>query len=300
MEGAGSSNGPTKHTSNSFVVIDTQTAVAALDYKEARVSASIPRKLIEDLLNTYFIWYQCAMPVLSRPDFLRCMIEGGEHFRPCLLNVSEREDSTSQIASDVPLQAVLAFASQWTDDPRVRTDPSDPHTAGNAFFQTAKELLDTDFEQPSLSTVQALVVMASREHSCGHDARGWVYNGIACRLALDMGLHLDHTALVQRDILSRRDAFLRSMIFWTVWYFDKEYCALIGRPSSFKDVIITCPRYPDLAKALNCEELLREQDLDWFASQEASKPVPLPVDAAPDGTSVTTSRGVMHLGEFNR
>jgi hypothetical protein len=111
-----------------------------------------------------------------------------------------------------------------------------------------------------------------------------------------MGLHLDHTPLVQREILTKREAFIRSMIFWTVWYFDKEYCALIGRPSTLKDIMITCPKYTDLAKNLQCEELLREQDMDWFASHSDNKVQPLPEEAPSATTSVTTPRGVMYLG----
>lgn len=146
--------------------------------------------------------------------------------------------------------------------------------------------------------MQALIVMASREHTCGHDSRGWVYNGIACRLSMDMGLHLDHTPLVRREVVSKRDAFIRSMVFWTTWYFDKEYCAFIGRPSAFKDIPISVPKYPQLAKDLECEELLKEQDLDWFASLKANRIVPL-ADGGPSAhSSVTVPRGVLHIGMF--
>lgn len=92
-------DGPGAVEGTPSAAIDTQAAVAALDYSVARISPSIPRSLIVELLNTYFIWYQCAFPIVSRQDFLASLAAGGEHFRPCLLNV--------RIAADVPRSVCL-------------------------------------------------------------------------------------------------------------------------------------------------------------------------------------------------
>ena len=89
LDAAGAMSGqPLRSANGSPKIVDVATAVAALDYKAAYLPTSIPRSLVESLLNIYFIWYQCAFPVVSRPEFLRAMIDEGEYFRPCLFNVS--------------------------------------------------------------------------------------------------------------------------------------------------------------------------------------------------------------------
>lgn len=73
---------------------------------------------------------------------------------------------------------------------------------------------------------------------------------------LDLGLHLDPTHLVQKKILTEEVAWLRARTFWGVWSVDKEFSALVGRPSAIRGVLITCPKpgyWPD-------------EDIDWEAS----------------------------------
>lgn len=196
-------------------------------------------------------------------------------------------------------QAILALASQWCDLPSLRSDPSDPHTAGNAFFDLAKDLLDADFEKPSITTVQALSLMASRESACGRDVRGWLYNGICCRLALDLGLHLDTLPLLDRGLLTEKEVYIRSCTFWITWYLDQEYSALIGRPSSFKDVGITCPRPKTLIHGRNLKQIRVEEDLDWFASCDAGVVVPMgEPPSEQEAQRFYIERGPLYLGKL--
>lgn len=62
------------------------------------------------------------------------------------------------------------------------------------------------------------------------------------RLLLDLGLHLDPLPMVSRKILTPEDAWVRSRTFWGVWSVDKEFSALVGRPSVIRNIIITCPK----------------------------------------------------------
>lgn len=62
------------------------------------------------------------------------------------------------------------------------------------------------------------------------------------RLVLDLGLHLDCLHLLDRGILTDKDRYVRSVTFWGIWSVDKEYSAMVGRPCSIRNVVITCPK----------------------------------------------------------
>lgn len=64
------------------------------------------------------------------------------------------------------------------------------------------------------------------------------------RIVFDLGLHLDASFLLQKGVVTEEDLYVRSRAFWGVWVFDKEFSALVGRPSTLRDVQITCPK-PD-------------------------------------------------------
>lgn len=57
----------------------------------------------------------------------------------------------------------------------MRSHVDDPYTAGNTFFEMAKSLLEDELEKPSVTTVQALCLMAKREAYCGRPLRGGLY-----------------------------------------------------------------------------------------------------------------------------
>lgn len=59
---------------------------------------------------------------------------------------------------------------------------------------------------------------------------------------LDLGLHLDCLHLLDRGILTDTDRYVRSVTFWGIWSVDKEYSAMVGRPCSIRNVVITCPK----------------------------------------------------------
>ena len=146
--------------------------------------------------------------------------------------------------------------------------------------------------------MQALSLMASRESACGRDVRGWLYNGICSRLALDLGLHLDTLPLLDRGLLTEKDVYIRSSTFWIVWLLDQEYSALIGRPSSFKDVSITCCRPKALIYGRQLKKIRNEEDMDWFASCETGVVVPIgEPPSEQEAQRYYIERGPLYLGE---
>lgn len=134
------------------------------------------------------------------------------------------------------LNAILAHAAPYSTRPGLRSDESDPSTAGYYYFNRARQLLLLDEDimaRPSVVTCQALALLGSREAGCARNARGWILSGEACRvqkflipgmsfrMALDLGLHLDSQRLVELGYLSEEEYNMRAITFWGCFIFDR-------------------------------------------------------------------------------
>lgn len=100
--------------------------------------------------------------------------------------------SQTDYCSSMLVNAMCSYACHFTDDPAGRTDPEDPRTAGDHFFERTKQLLYDSDETSCLTTVQALAVLSIREPSAGRDSSGYKFIGRAIRMALELGMHLKH------------------------------------------------------------------------------------------------------------
>ena len=76
-------------------------------------------------------------------------------------------------------------------------------------------------DSPSIATVQALVLLSAHEAAVTRDSRGWLYSGMAMRLAVDLGLHLDTDIYVRVGKLSLREATVRQITFWGTYFLDR-------------------------------------------------------------------------------
>ncbi|KAK6386687.1 hypothetical protein LTR65_008750 [Meristemomyces frigidus] len=164
-------------------------------------------ELVEHLLSLYFCWAHPFYHFFARDHFLHDMGQGRTEFCSALL-----------------VNAVLAFACHYSDRPSARADPSNPATAGDAFFAEAKRLLDRT-EKPSLTTVQALGVMSARECSRGNDSNAYQLAGRCLRMALELGLHLS----VIGSGLRASEVEVRKITFWAVFNLETACSVGFGR-----------------------------------------------------------------------
>jgi hypothetical protein len=77
------------------------------------------------------------------------------------------------------LHCVLALSTRYSDREELRTNPNDPNTAGEILGRKARDLLQTEIEHPTTSTVASLAILALREASVNKEALGWTYIGKA-------------------------------------------------------------------------------------------------------------------------
>lgn len=229
--------------------VELDAAVIALDnehndnqviatHGSCDMSTEASEALEEHLLALYWTWQHPFFTLFCRSIFLRdreiarasgSMATRSKHFSPLLLN------------------AILAHAAHLSSRPEVRTNPSDPATAGNRYFRTARKLLEVECESPSMTTVQALALMGSREAGCGRDVGlGWLYSGMSFRMALDLGLHLRCDDLVRSGRILQEEADARVTTFWGCYLFDKGWSAYLGRPESMPAQLVERTPRPTL------------------------------------------------------
>ncbi|PYH93346.1 hypothetical protein BO71DRAFT_327935 [Aspergillus ellipticus CBS 707.79] len=171
----------------------------------------ISEELETHLLGLYFTWEQPWCQVVDERLFRESKQDNGRYFSPLLLN------------------CILAAASRYSDRLDIRSDPDDPNTAGRFFLETAEALLYIDIKQPTITTLQSLAILGTVYVAFGCDAAGWLHKGMANRLVLDMGLHLEPNALTGPNPMSPEEAELRRQIYWALYCDDKLAAIYTGR-----------------------------------------------------------------------
>ncbi|CDH54184.1 cutinase transcription factor 1 alpha [Lichtheimia corymbifera JMRC:FSU:9682] len=166
-----------------------------------------PEDLSNHLLDLYFKYFYPLIPLLHKKKFMRSLNDKSNPPSPLLLN------------------AIYAVASRVSSDSRVRTDPDQPDTAGEVFFERARLLLDLEFNNFRISTVQSLLLMSSHQNGALRPTRGWIYSGMAFRMAQNLGLHRN----CDTWNLSEEEKQERKRTFFCCFVIDRLTCAMHGR-----------------------------------------------------------------------
>ncbi|KAF2635167.1 hypothetical protein P280DRAFT_474082 [Massarina eburnea CBS 473.64] len=229
---------------------------------------------VQRLLDLYFRWSHPFYVIFSRECFYRDFRSGREKYcSPMLVN------------------AVLAYGCHYTDEPAGRTDPDNFRTAGDHFFEEARRLLHED-ETPSLTTMQALCVMAMREPSAGRDSSGFMYMGRCMRMGIELGLHLNNSAAPAMQ-LTPAETEVRKVTFWGCFTVDTVWSICVGRISQLPRAAITVDKpildespsglhpegYPGAPQAMatnsmflqefsTLSELINDNNMMFFAPKE--------------------------------
>lgn len=120
-----------------------------------------PKDLSDHLLALYFRNFYPLLPIVYKKSFMEAMNDDRKPNPPAIL-----------------LNAIYAVASRVSSDVRVRTDPNKPETAGEVFFERARLLLDLEWDNFRVYTVQAVLLMSSHQNGALKTIRGWLYSGL--------------------------------------------------------------------------------------------------------------------------
>ncbi|EXJ76484.1 uncharacterized protein A1O5_00992 [Cladophialophora psammophila CBS 110553] len=125
----------------------------------------------------------------------------------------------------------LAMGFRYADRSRPDIKALDRGNRHSTFHESARYMVETELENPrGLTTVQGLLILSDLECAVGRDRSGWMYAGVACRFAFDMGLTIDHSksTLPQQEIRSRQ-RLLRACVFY-----DRIWAIFSGHPTVIK------------------------------------------------------------------
>lgn len=171
-------------------------------------------------------------------SYLRCSYKWSFHHTPTLL--LRIRDRTLEIWM---VWAILALAIRFVKDPPA------PFTsqieASNAFAAHARQILQSDLETPSISRVQALLMLTGHDWGAGNGRRAWIYLGMAIRLVevmdLTQELKLPNNRRPTRDEFI--EAEVRRRTAWTCFLMDSLLSGGKGRRRSFatRDMSIQLP-----------------------------------------------------------
>ncbi|KAK0377076.1 hypothetical protein CLIM01_05546 [Colletotrichum limetticola] len=177
-----------------------------------------PEDLTTELIDLFFEYQNPWCQVVDEKLFRESMRTQGRFFSPCLLN------------------CILALGSRYSDRTDTRSIPDDQNSAGKVFLQKAEVLLHYDMKRPNITTIQSMSILVGVYVSYGCDAAGWLHQGMANRLALDMGLNLDASSLSGTCHMSNEEVELRRQIYWALYCDDKLAAIYTGRVCSLLDV----------------------------------------------------------------
>ncbi|XEV01239.1 hypothetical protein FSHL1_006526 [Fusarium sambucinum] len=203
------------HSDTGHVFLDdrqprsTETSLDA-----AGLGQKVDEKLVRHLTTLYFTWQNPSLRVVDQVAF--------EAARNQALS-SSKEDG---LYSDLLVSSICAVGASFE---RLK-HPELPAPLGAFFASRAKVLLELDLDNPRLSTVQALTILSTHEGGSTRDTRGWLYSGMAMRLAFDLGLHLDPTPYVVSGKMSAVEARARTITFWGAFVTDQMWGFYLGRP----------------------------------------------------------------------
>ena len=129
-------------------------------------SASIPESLQQDLLELYWSYQHSVLPVIHKDAFLSGMECGrGPHYSKCLL------------------LCILASGARISTRPQMRalSIPTNDMEKGERrpLLKAAEEALEKELMNPSITTIQSLLLMSVMYCIQSNDSKGWMLSGIA-------------------------------------------------------------------------------------------------------------------------
>lgn len=156
----------------------------------------VDQELAMHLLSIYWSRQLHCGLIVYRPSFMRDMACKGKYFSKLLLN------------------AMFFSASKHCSRVDIRGDASDLATAGWVYRKRFTQLLAEDFAKSSITTIQALLIMAISLFSrCDERSASWLYAGNAFNMIIDLGLHVSPSPVASKN-MSEEDIEVRKRVFW--------------------------------------------------------------------------------------
>ncbi|KAJ4003066.1 hypothetical protein NW752_012312 [Fusarium irregulare] len=189
---------------------------------------SLSQETHDYLIDSFFHYYNSVIQIIDRSAF-----------------EADRSSNSSKFYSHFLHVSILAMGYRVADMDREDMRKITLNPRQSTLHREAKHMLDIELERPGgIPSVQALLLLGDLECGVGRDNTGWMYSGMANRLAFDIGLHLDCASTV-----SEQDTKIRNMVMQACVIYDRYWGLFLGRPLAIKsqDVDLLSNRFSQLA-----------------------------------------------------
>lgn len=233
--------GPSEESSRKALVLNATKQKQWEDYAIANtaVKANVSKEVSNELLKYHWSWIHPLFLVVYRPAFIRGM---------ALVNATSRDSRDPPYFSETLLKVIHAhcarFLNHTVHQHQYQIVPGS--SAQGPVTLSASEFMEKMTEeariglgmetlkQSSIPTIQALLQHSAREIVFGQSSQGWLYSGMAFRMAFDMGIHLPSDKLQMFvKSLSPEDIEIRKRLFWSCYTWDKIISLYLGRMPAF-------------------------------------------------------------------
>ena len=166
------------------------------------------------LLDIHWNRQHCVYLISYRPAIMDSLATNGPYANKLLLN------------------AMFFSSSLYSDRISLRGDPNDPQTIGARFYKRFSQLLVHELDRPSIPTICGLLFIGAALVSVGRSTAGWLYCGLAYRMLIAIGCHLDFGSDGGSSNFTAMDIEIRKRVFWGAYINDKVQSIYLGRPTS--------------------------------------------------------------------
>ncbi|KAM0335549.1 hypothetical protein ACHAQA_000597 [Verticillium albo-atrum] len=207
-------------TANSHVYTDSQDHLDAREPPEQvrraeRIIRSLSSETHAYLMGNFWGYYNSVLNIIHQEAF-----------------EADRDAQSPRFYSSFLHIAILAMGFRFADFDRDDMRRITLGSRESTLHREAKYMLDIELERPGgIPSVQALLLLGDLECGVGRDNTGWMYSGMANRLAFDIGLHLD----CRNNGISDIEIDIRHMAMRACVIFDKYWALFLGRPTSIKN-----------------------------------------------------------------
>ncbi|KAJ7751211.1 fungal-specific transcription factor domain-containing protein [Mycena maculata] len=198
-----------------------------------------PPQIQEHLLQLYFTYIHPVFPLLHKTRFLT---EYNKHLSPVHSPAhggSLLKPEPAQKYSPLLLLAMFSISARFSDQDTPLPPKGKMWEAGSQYFNLAKNILAKVLHRSRPSTCQTLLLLGYREFGIGSMEQGWIYIGMAIRMAIDLGLNCnlgdwksgndDHRLFTAEETQTRRQ------IWWACCVADRYGSMYMGRPVAIRD-----------------------------------------------------------------
>lgn len=180
------------------------------------------RRQADNFLLCYWEFVHPLFPVLHRPTFLRAyerLWVDNADTQPEFATEAEEATFTST------LNLVFAIGCKFSS----LVDAAQKSSVADNFYQRSRQAYPFDIlDSTSISLVQMLVLTGVYLQSTEYASRCWNSVGLAIRMAMSLGLHVDNSA---RKAGSQVEREMRRRIWHTCVNLDRLLAMTFGRPS---------------------------------------------------------------------